>query len=189
MRYIDEDLFENKDQKEIELILAYFYQCDPKKCSGLRMVRLKKARKIESLKYIPQKSIVLDPFAEKALSPEDRELAINHGLVIIDGSWNTLEEYKNLFSRGIGRALPFLIATNPINYGVPTKLSSAEAAIAALWILGAKKQAVNIANSIKWGAEFIAVNKERLEAYSLAKNSAEVVQAQLKTMRELGYKI
>ena len=189
VKTIDEELFKNKDGKEIQVILAYFNQCDPKKCSGLRMVRLKKAKKITTLREIPRHAIVLDPFAEKALSLEDRENALNHGLVIIDGSWNTLEEYKTLFSRGIGRALPFLVATNPVNYGVPTKLSSAEAAIAALWILGAKKQAVNIANGIKWGPAFIAINEERLESYSNAQTSTDVVNEQIRLMRKLGYQI
>ncbi len=173
----------------IPVIVAYFNQCDPKKCSGLRMIRLGQARRIDTLKEIPHHAIVLNPFSEKALSSEDRARAEKNGLVIIDGSWNSLEGHRSLFKRGIGRALPFLVAANPVNYGVPTKLSSSEAVIASLWILGFKGQALEIADSVKWGPAFLHINMERLESYANARSSKEVVEAQLKAMRKLGYDV
>ena len=82
-----------------------------------------------------------------------------------------------------------MVAANPINYGIPTKLSSSEAVMASLWILGFKDQALEIADSVKWGPAFLHINMERLESYARAKSSKEVVEAQLLTMRKLGYDI
>ncbi len=176
-------------EARIPVIVAYFNQCDPKKCSGLRMIKLGQARRINTLREIPREAIVLNPFSKKALSPEDRVSAEKYGIVIVDGSWNSLEDHRVLFRRGVGRALPFLVAANPVNYGVPTKLSSSEAAMASLWILGYKEQALEIADSVKWGPAFLHINMERLESYSQASSSKEVVEAQLETMRKLGYEV
>jgi len=76
------------------------------------------------------------------------------------------------------RALPFLIAANPVNYGKPFILSSAEAFAAALLILGEQEQAQSLLEKFNWGAEFLRLNEEMLLAYSTAKDSTEVVAMQ-----------
>ncbi len=186
---MNEESQEKATDARIPIIVAYFNQCDPKKCSGLRMIRLGQATRIDTLREVPHHAIVLNPFSEKALSIEDKANAEKYGIVVIDGSWNSLEEHRTLFKQGIGRGLPFLVAANPINYGIPTKLSSSEAVMASLWILGFKDQALEIADSVKWGSAFLHINMERLESYARAKSSKEVVEAQLLTMRKLGYDI
>jgi pre-rRNA-processing protein TSR3 len=80
--------------------------------------------------------------------------------------------------RAASRCLPYLIAANPTNYGVPTKLSTVEALAAALYIAGFKEKAENLLSIFKWGPNFIVLNQELLNSYSQAKNSAEVVEAQ-----------
>ncbi|MCK5304553.1 MAG: DUF367 domain-containing protein, partial [Candidatus Heimdallarchaeota archaeon] len=77
-----------------------------------------------------------------------------------------------------GRALPFLVAANPVNYGKPSKLSTLEAIASALYILGDKIQAKEILALVKWGDEFFKINKDYLKRYTEAKNSKEVVEAQ-----------
>jgi len=74
--------------------------------------------------------------------------------------------------------LPYLIAANPVNYGVPTKLSTVEALSAALYIVGFKEKAEQLLSKFKWGPNFIVLNQEFLEGYARAKDSAEVVELQ-----------
>ena len=76
------------------------------------------------------------------------------------------------------RALPYLLASNPLNFGKPFKLSTLEAFAAALFILGFFKQCEKILNIYNWGSNFLVLNKEPLELYSSAMNSSEVVESQ-----------
>lgn len=84
--------------------------------------------------------------------------------------------------RGEPRGLPYLIAANPVNYGRVGKLSSAEAAASALYILGFVEEAKRILNLFKWGPHFLKLNSEPLQDYQSAANSGEVVQKQLQYM-------
>jgi pre-rRNA-processing protein TSR3 len=80
------------------------------------------------------------------------------------------------------RSLPYLVASNPTHYGKPTTLSTAEALAAALFILGYRERARDILAGFKWGPTFFELNREPLEAYAAATNSAEVVDAQRQFM-------
>ena len=76
------------------------------------------------------------------------------------------------------RALPYLVAANPTNYGRPLRLSSAEALAAALYILGEPEQAAAVLDAFRWGPHFLVLNREPLDEYAAAKDSTEVVAAQ-----------
>jgi len=161
----------------IPLHLYHARQCDPRKCSGLKLSRFRLAALHSNPKQLPGEAILLDPFAEQALSPAD---SAGRGIIVLDCSW---EEVERVFPtlqklRLKHRALPFLLAANPVNYGKPFKLSTVEAFAAALYILGEKEQAALILNKFKWGKTFIELNLEPLERYSKAKDSAEVVRIQ-----------
>ena len=83
---------------------------------------------------------------------------------------------------GVSRALPYLVAANPVNYGSPTKLSTVEALAAALFIAGFVGEAQELLSKFKWGPEFLRLNQTYLNAYAGAKSSAEVVELQGKFM-------
>ena len=151
-------------------------QCDPKKCTAKRMLKFGLAKEAKTLINIPSGSIVLSPLAEKALSPADLKYAHN-GLVVMDLTWTNIDEFPKL-SRTQDRALPYLLASNPINWGRPMELNSAEAVLASLLILGQKEQADSFMGRFNWAPEFVRLNGELLEAYSRASDSAEVVSIQ-----------
>ena len=164
-------------QRDIPLYIYHAGQCDPKKCTGRKMARFDLARLFDKVSKLPRSAILLDPMAEKALSPADGS---GKGIIVLDCAW---EEVERIFpERGKlnleHRALPYLLAGNPVNFGRPFKLNSAEAFAAALYILGNKEQAEKVLSKFNWGHSFLELNKEPLEEYSNAKNSTEIVEIQ-----------
>jgi pre-rRNA-processing protein TSR3 len=157
----------------MELLIYHANQCDPKKCSGKKLARFGFAKLTSRINDL-RPYIVLSPFSEKALSPEDKNI---RGLAALDCSWAHAEE---VFSRINlkDRALPFLVAANPVNFGKPFKLSTVEALAAALVILGKPKDAETILSKFSWGHVFLELNREPLSEYSSAKDSTEIIKIQ-----------
>jgi len=130
---------------------------------------------------LPYGSISLNPFADKALSKEDLDTAVKHGITALDCSWQLADDVFDKLERRRKmrpRALPFLVAANPTNYGKPFKLSTLEALAAALFILGSVQRAEELLALYKWGPNFLTLNREPLEAYSKAYTSQEIVKLQ-----------
>ncbi len=153
-------------------------ECDPKKCTGRKLVHFKLAKELNSLRAIPHGSIVLTPWAEKAVSREDAGRVKARGLVVLDLSWRNADSMPRI-RRGVAeRALPFLVAANPVNWGRPLRLTSAEALAAALYIMGFEEQAHQVMSKFNWGEELFRVNREPLERYREASTSAQVVEIQ-----------
>ncbi len=151
-------------------------QCDPKKCTAKRMLKFGLAKEAKTLHAIPKGSIVLSPFAEKALSPDDIRYA-RHGLVVMDLTWTNIDEFPR--PKGTNdRALPYMLASNPINWGKPMELNSAEAGMASLFILGEREQAETFLGRFNWAPEYMRLTGELLEEYSSATDRAEVVRIQ-----------
>lgn len=169
----------------LKLYVYHARQDDPKKCSARRMQKFGLAILYETVGKLPAGAILLDPTAEKSLSPADARYA-GKGLVVLDCTWSEVERiFPKLKSRRMReRALPYLLASNPVNYGKPFVLNSAEAFVAALYILGYVEQAREVAARFKWGETFLTLNKEPLEAYASANDSADVVRIQRDFMPE-----
>jgi len=162
-------------------LILHLSQDDPKKCSARKMVRFGKARMVEHFHDIPHKYLLLDPFTKVALSPADRVILEKRGIAAIDCSW---EEAEKVFSRFRkvrkvhSRALPLLMAVNPVKFGKWGELSTLEALAATYYILGMKDQAADMMSIYTWGENFIKINMEPLEAYSACSDSTEVVKVQ-----------
>ena len=135
------------------------------------------------MKFLPKRAVVLNPFSEVAFSPADRKRIEDFGLVGLDCSWEHAEKVLLKHVRGTSRCLPILIAGNPVNFGKPTKLTTVEALVAALYIAGFKEEAARLLSVFKWGHTFIEINQERLESYAKAKDSTAVVELQEHLLR------
>ena len=167
----------------MERVRLYAYhagQCDPKKCTSRKLERHGLLTFVPRASSLPTGTVLLTPQAERALSRADAPRAERHGLSILDVSWKQAERRGTFPSvpRATSRALPYLLAANPVNYGKPFVLSSAEALAAALVIFRRDAEAAEVLSKFAWGGQFLALNREPLEAFAAAEDSAGVVAAQ-----------
>ena len=153
-------------------------QDDPKKCTAAKLAKFRLATPLHRLRQVPGQALVLSPFAESVLLPNDRLRSIQSGLVAIDCSWERADDVLALRLPGSGRRLPTLLAANPTNYAKPHKLSSVEALAAALYIVGFKNETTKLLSLFKWGETFLTLNAQPLEAYSLATNQETMQSAE-----------
>jgi pre-rRNA-processing protein TSR3 len=177
-----ENLVEPPEGRRVRIAVYHAEQDDPRKCTTLKLKRFGLARVVHQLRRLPSGAIVLNPFATKAFSPADRQIIMSRGLAAIDCSWIHASQVFELDIHGTSRALPYLVAANPVNYGTPTKLSTVEALAAALYIAGFSEEARNLLSKFKWGLQFIRLNQELLDAYAGAKDSSAVVELQKRFM-------
>jgi len=169
-------------QRHVRIVVYNARQCDPKKCTALKLKRFGMVRQVVQLRFLPKRSVVLNPFSETAFSPTDRKRVEDFGLVGLDCSWEHAEKVLLKHVRGTSRCLPILVAGNPVNFGKLTKLTTVEALAAALYIAGFRDQASELLSVFKWGHTFLEMNCERLERYANAKDSTEVVELQKRFM-------
>jgi pre-rRNA-processing protein TSR3 len=161
---------------DVRLVVVHCNEDDPRKCTARKMQRFGYAQLVTSFHQVPKNAILLSPFSKKSLSREDLLEVHRYGLVALDCSWKTAETaFGVLESKNPSRALPFLVAVNPVNYGKPFQLTTLEAFAAALYIVGEVEQAEKLVQLYKWAPHFLELNHEPLEAYRQASTSAEVV--------------
>jgi len=159
----------------VECHIYYEGDDDPKKCTARRLEQFDQAILHRSMRQVPY-GVVLNPHAEQALSPADAPDALDT-LVALDCSWESAEEAA--FSMpGVHRALPFLVAANPVNYGRPFQLTTAEALGAALCIFGQNEAAQTLLEPFRWGETFLTLNEEPLRRYAACADSSAVVEVQ-----------
>ena len=172
----------NETKLRSAITLYHANQCDRRKCTGIKIWQLYKSQKLISfnqirfvkrISQIPRFSLILNPLATEKLTKTDSSIYQRSGVTVLDCSWNQAEEifaktFPNL------RALPRLIAANPVNYGKQAKLSSVEALAAALYLLDYQKMATDILNRFKWGNQFLILNESLLEEYSNCSSTSEV---------------
>ncbi|KAG0244162.1 ribosome biogenesis protein tsr3 [Actinomortierella wolfii] len=161
-----------------------FEHCDPKRCSGKKLARM---GMVETLK-VNQRflGVCMTPNGKQAVSPADREVIREHGIAVVDCSWAKLGDVP--FQRlraGHDRLLPYLIATNPVNYGKPWRLNCVEAIAACFYITGFDEYGDELMSKFKWGHAFKKVNAELFAMYAKCTDSTSVVEAQNKYLAML----
>jgi pre-rRNA-processing protein TSR3 len=139
-----------------------------------KLERFGMMRIVTRIPQIPKTTLLLDPTAD-VLSPADKKWVSS--ITALDCSWEVLDT-ANLGAWKGRRALPFLVAANPVNFGKPFTLTSVEAIAATLFILGEEVQAEAVLSKFNWGLNFLKLNAEPLSEYAAAKDSTEVLKIQ-----------
>jgi len=165
-------------EKSLRLTIYHAKQCDPKRCTGLKLKRHAFARLVSKARFLPRRAVVLNPFSKIAFSPADRKRVEDFGLAALDCSWEHAEKILLKQVRGTSRCLPILIAGNPVNFGKATKLTTVEALAGALYIAGFKQEATKLLSIFVWGHTFLELNQALLENYASAKDSTEIIDMQ-----------
>ncbi|KAI9798592.1 MAG: ribosome biogenesis protein tsr3 [Piccolia ochrophora] len=151
--------------------------CDPKRCSGKRLMKLGLMRELR----VGQKSagVVISPNAKITLSPADRELFEQHGAAVVECSWARVKEVP--FSRIGGkseRILPYLVAANSVNYGRPWRLNCAEALAACFYICGHVDWAEDVLSHFSYGKAFLDINSSLLKRYASCSTEEDIKKAE-----------
>jgi pre-rRNA-processing protein TSR3 len=166
-----------KEQLAIRLLVLHADQCDRKKCTALKLARFGKSVLLRGPNF-PFGILLLDPFSPVLLSRADLPLAERKGLLALDCSWE-LANQRDFAAplrgrRTQPRSLPYLLASNPVKFGQPYKLSTLEALSASLIILGRRMQAENILGIYTWGQRFLELNRLALAEYEAAGDHLEM---------------
>ena len=180
----------------MEVHVRYEGNDDPDKCTARKLARFDLAELHRSARETPP-GVVLNPHAERALSPADRrddsngDIGSDSGdaddntdgadrterVVALDCSWETAHE-EQFSIQGAHRALPFLVAANPVNYGTAFQLTTVEALAGACCILGEREHAERLLAKFRWGHTFLELNDEPLRRYADCEDSSAVVAVQ-----------
>ncbi|MEZ0394651.1 MAG: DUF367 family protein [Desulfurococcaceae archaeon] len=160
----------------LEVLVLHMREDDPRKNTALKMVRMGLAR-LASREDLGRGAIVLNPYSSDLLGPWLRGEAERRGILVLDASWRRLSPERFRRVRGVHVRLPPLLAGNPVNYGRPCILSSAEAVAAAARILGHPELYSRLLGLYKWMRTFHELNDELLEEYSRAADGAAMAEA------------
>ncbi|KZF24701.1 DUF367-domain-containing protein [Xylona heveae TC161] len=151
--------------------------CDPKRCSGKRLMRLGLMRDL----HVGQKyaGVVVSPNAKKIVSPADKEILEAYGAAVVECSWARLKEVPfNRIGGKCERLLPYLVAANTVNYGRPWRLNCVEALAACYYICGHPDWAESILSHFSYGEAFLEINGSLLKRYAACETEEDVKKAE-----------
>jgi pre-rRNA-processing protein TSR3 len=130
--------------------------------------------------------IVVTPKGTAPVSPADKEIIEHAGVAVVECSWARLEEIPfGKIRSPHERLLPYLVATNPVNYGKPWRLNCVEALAAAFFIVGMDEPAKTLLDKFTWGHSFWNVNEVFIRQYRTCNSAAEVAAMQERIIAEL----
>ena len=79
-------------------------------------------------------------------------------LVGLDCSWAQIDDSVQQVMRRTrpkGKNAAIITQANPVNWGKPSKLSTAEALAASLYLIGNEEQARDLMSAFNWGEQFL----------------------------------
>jgi pre-rRNA-processing protein TSR3 len=158
--------------------------CDPKRCSGKRLMKLGLMREL----HLGQRhsGVIITPNGKQTLSPADRPLLEQYGAAVVECSWARTKEVQ--WSKVGGkceRLLPYLVAANTVNYGKPWRLNCVEALAAAFAICGHLDWAAQVLKPFSYGKAFLEINSSLLKKYAACEDEAGVKTAEQEWMERL----
>ena len=167
---------------DIPMHIIHLDQDDPKKCTARVMERAGLAIIHERVNRAPRRGFLLDPSAGVILGPEDIPL-IERGASIVglDCSWKQLTPSIESILKKTKlkpRTLPLVLPANPVSWGKPGRLSTAEAMALCAAIIGKIEQAERILRPFRFGKEFLELNAEPIAEYQKCKTNQEIVERQ-----------
>jgi pre-rRNA-processing protein TSR3 len=145
------------DFSEVKLFCLHYNECDPKKCTALKLKKFNLIKIIKNSDRRLKNALTLNPFSSSEISIDDKDTIVQFGLVVIDCSWKRILNLKSIPFYN-SRKLPPLLAANPVNYGKWEKLSSVEALAAALYITDFNDYGDYILSKFSWGIQFKNLN-------------------------------
>lgn len=171
------------DRLTVPVHALWLAQDDPKKNTAVLASKRGDLKLHKSVRTLPKRGIILEPLCGKVFGPEDHDLLLNQrgALVGLDCSWAHIESSVDAVmkqTRLQARTLPLLLAANPVNWGKPSRLTTAEALATVLYLVGEKDQAERVLGAFRWGERFFQLNQEPLDAYAAATTSTELVNLQ-----------
>src|ERR1700733_13724580 len=83
--------------------------------------------------------------------------------------------------------VPYLLATNPTNYGKPLRLNCVEALAAAFYITGFDSYANKLLSGFGWGSAFWKVNQYALILFHHATSSSYTPKDISQTVQRMSY--
>ncbi|BEI85302.1 hypothetical protein CcaverHIS002_0507030 [Cutaneotrichosporon cavernicola] len=179
---------ESEEERQVRIAVPVamwdFDHCDPRRCSGKKLAR----HGLCTAMRVGQRfrGVVLTPKGKKPIAPCDDEVVMISGLAVVECSWARLDEVP--FGKIKGpheRLLPYLIATNPVNYGKPWRLNCVEALAAGFYITGHPDWAEALLAKFTWGHAFFKMNGHLIARYRTCKTHEEVAEMQETIQREL----
>jgi pre-rRNA-processing protein TSR3 len=158
--------------------------CDPKRCSGKRLMRLGMMREL----HLGQRhnGVIITPNGKHVVSPADRELMDHYGAAVVECSWARTKEVQwNKVGGKCERLLPYLVAANTVNYGKPWRLNCVEAIAAAFYICGHPDWAEQALAPFSYGPSFLEINGTLLKKYAACEDEAGVKRTEQEWMDRL----
>ncbi|KAK3985623.1 ribosome biogenesis protein TSR3 [Cladorrhinum sp. PSN332] len=158
--------------------------CDPKRCSGKKLMKLGLMRELHLGQKHP--GVIITPNGKATISPADKPIIEQFGAAVVECSWARTQEVQwNKVGGKCERLLPYLVAANTVNYGKPWRLNCVEALAAAYAICGHLEWAEQILEPFSYGRAFLEINEKLLRKYAACEDEADIKQAQEDWMQRL----